>query len=306
MEQIRQGVYPTMITPYAPNGEIDYALVERLVDWYAEKGCRGVFAVCQSSEMAFLSLRERVRLAQTVTAAASGRLDVVASGHISDSPEAQAEEVCAVAETGVRAVVLVTNRLDPQRDGDGEWIRRAETLLSRIPPEVKLGLYECPNPYKRLLTPEILDWCLASGRFSFIKDTCCDPDLLTARLRRLAGGGLGLFNANEQTLLHALRQGAWGYSGIMANFHPELLVWLCEHWQDEPETAERLQNFLSLYAFKEQLAYPCTAKYRFRLEGVPMELSARSRDPKELNAYQRLCVRQAKATEADIRALLRI
>ena len=37
-----------------------------------------------------------------------------------------------------------------------------------------------------------------------------------------------------------------------------------------------------------------------------MELSARSRDPKELNAYQRLCVRQAKATEADIRALLRI
>ncbi|MBS1333168.1 MAG: dihydrodipicolinate synthase family protein, partial [Clostridiales bacterium] len=112
MEQIRQGVYPTMITPYAPNGEIDYALVERLVDWYAEKGCRGVFAVCQSSEMAFLSLRERVRLAQTVTTAASGRLDVVASGHISDSPEAQAEEVCAVAETGVRAVVLVTNRLD--------------------------------------------------------------------------------------------------------------------------------------------------------------------------------------------------
>ena len=119
MEQIRQGVYPTMITPYAPNGEIDYALVERLVDWYAEKGCRGVFAVCQSREMAFLSLRERVRLAQTVTTAASGRLDVVASGHISDSPEAQAEEVCAVAETGVRAVVLVTNRLDPQRDGDG-------------------------------------------------------------------------------------------------------------------------------------------------------------------------------------------
>ena len=113
MEQIRQGVYPTMITPYAPNGEIDYALVERLVDWYAEKGCRGVFAVCQSSEMAFLSLRERVRLAQTVTAAASGRLDVVASGHISDSPEAQAEEVCAVAETGVRAVVRRGRRMDP-------------------------------------------------------------------------------------------------------------------------------------------------------------------------------------------------
>ena len=119
MEQIRQGVYPTMITPYAPNGEIDYALVERLVDWYAEKGCRGVFAVCQSSEMAFLSLRERVRLAQTVTAAASGRLDVVASGHISDSPEAQAEEVCAVAETGVRAPIGWTRSATGTANGSG-------------------------------------------------------------------------------------------------------------------------------------------------------------------------------------------
>lgn len=306
MEWIQRGVYPTMITPYTKSGEIDYEMAARLVDWYAQKGCRGVFAVCQSSEMAYLSLRERVRLAQTVVDAAAGRLDVVASGHISDSPEAQAEEVNAVAQTGVKAVVLVSNRLDPQQDGDAVWLRRAQTLLSRIPETLRLGIYECPQPYKRLLTPEILRWCADTGRFAFIKDTCCDPDILTDRLTQLAGTGIGLFNANEQTLLHSLRQGAWGYSGIMANFHPELLVWLCEHWQEQPETAERLQNYLSLYAFTEQLAYPCTAKYRFQLEGFPMELTARSRDVKELTEYHRLCIRQARDSEADIRTWLPI
>ncbi len=306
MELLQRGVYPTMITPYTKTGEIDYDMAAALVDWYARKGCRGVFAVCQSSEMAYLSLHERVRLARTVVEAAAGRLDVVASGHISESPQAQAEEITAVAETGVRAVVLVSNRLDPRRDGDAVWLQRAETLLSRLPQELMLGIYECPQPYKRLLTPAILDWCVETGRFAFIKDTCCDPAELTARLQRLRGTGVGLFNANEQTLLHSLQQGAWGYSGIMANFHPELLVWLCDQWQRQPETAQRLQNYLSLYAFTEQLAYPCTAKYRFQLEGLPMELDARSRDVKELTEYQRLCIRQARDSEADVRMWLSI
>lgn len=306
MDRIVTGVYPTMITPYTAAGEIDYGMAEKLVDWYAEKGCRGIFAVCQSSEMVFLSLKERVKLAKTVVDAAAGRMDVVASGHISDSPEAQAEELCAIAETGVKAAVLVTNRLDPHNDGDKVWIDRAEVLLSRLPEDLQLGAYECPNPYKRLLTRDTLDWCVKTGRFAFIKDTCCDPDELTARLKQLDGTGVGLFNANEQTLLHSLQRGAAGYSGIMANFHPELLVWLCDHWQDEPEKAERLQNYLSLYAFTEQLAYPCTAKYRLQMEGLPMELTARSRDLKELTEYHRMCIRQAKSSEADIRELLNI
>lgn len=191
MELLQRGVYPTMITPYTKTGEIDYDMAAALVDWYACKGCRGVFAVCQSSEVAYLSLHERVRLARTVVEAAAGRLDVVASGHISESPQAQAEEIMAVAETGVRAVVLVSNRLDPRQDGDAVWLQRAETLLSRLPQELMLGIYECPQPYKRLLTPVILDWCVETGRFAFIKDTCCDPAELTARLQRLRGTGVG-------------------------------------------------------------------------------------------------------------------
>ena len=39
------GVYPTMITPYK-NGVIDETAVRALVDWYAEQGCSGIFAVC--------------------------------------------------------------------------------------------------------------------------------------------------------------------------------------------------------------------------------------------------------------------
>ena len=300
MNAIVNGVYPTMITPYNKAGEIDFEMVEKLVDWYASMGCQGIFAVCQSSEMVYLSLRERVELAKAVVKASAGRMDIVASGHISDSPEAQAEEVCAMAETGVKAVVLVSNRLDIHNDGDKVWTANADKLLTRIPADLKLGVYECPMPYRRLLSEDNLKWCIDTGRFAFIKDTCCDPDLLTRRLELLEGTGVGLFNANEQTLLHSLQHGAAGYSGIMTHFHPDMLVWLCAHWQDQPEKAQKLQNYLNLYAFIEQLAYPCTAKYRLNLEGLPMELHARSRDVKELNEYQKMCVRMAKDSETDI------
>ena len=41
----------TMITPYAPDGNIDYPTVRKYVDWYFENGLDGIFAVCQSSEI---------------------------------------------------------------------------------------------------------------------------------------------------------------------------------------------------------------------------------------------------------------
>ena len=59
-------IFTTMITPYKKNGEIDYELAERYVDWYFENGLTGIFAICQSSEIFFLSLSERVKLNSVV------------------------------------------------------------------------------------------------------------------------------------------------------------------------------------------------------------------------------------------------
>lgn len=290
MNTIKNGVYPTMITPFGKTGAVDYAGVQRLTEWYAGKGAEGIFAVCQSSEMFFLSLDERVGIAKTVVRAAAAqraRPSVVVSGHIADSVQEQAEELCAMAETGADAVVWVSNRLDVKGEGDRVWLKNAEALLSLLPGHIPLGIYECPYPYKKELSREILDWCRKSGRFSFIKDTCCDPDTLTSRLRLLEGSGVKLFNANSQTLLHSLIHGASGFSGVMGNFHPELYVWLCKNYARYPKKAQRLQNDLALYAFTESLAYPITAKYHMRLEGIGISLYARAKKTEEFTPYQK-------------------
>ena len=277
---LKRGVYPTMITPYREDNTVDYAAAEKLVDYYISRGCHGVFAVCQSSEMFFLSLAERVKLARCVVKAAEGKLDVVASGHISGDPEAQIEEIQRISETGVRAVVMVPNRLAREDESDDVLIERMERILEAVP-EVDFGMYECPYPYKRLLSEKVLTAMAESGRFSFIKDTCCDAALIGKRLR-LLDGRLQLFNANAATILDTLKDGADGFSGIMANFHPELYVWLFENYEKEPEKAAELQAFLTLASGVERGAYPVSAKYYMQKSGIPMSLVSRARPKSDL------------------------
>ena len=298
----QKGAYPTMITPYRADGSVDLETVEKYVYWYHEAGCDGIFAVCQSSEIFQLSLEERAAINETVwktvqkIAAEGGRrMTVVSSGHVSDSIDDQARELCRIAETGTDALILITNRLDLNGEGDDVWIANAERLLAQLPADVALGLYECPYPYKRLLTPRILRWCLETGRFRFIKDTCCDAAVIAQRLDILRGSDLWLFNANCQTLLQSLRDGGAGYCGIMANYHPALYVWLCHRFAEEPARADLLQSVLCMAGFTEGgLPYPLTAKYHMCLEGIETELVTRKPGCNPMTDYDRDCMRQMR------------
>lgn len=297
------GAYPTMITPYKKDGSVDFETAKRYVHFYHDAGCDGIFAICQSSEIFYLSLEERVKLNKTVFDTVleiekngGRRMTVVSSGHISDSLEDQAKELNAVIESGTDALILITNRLDPNNEGDDVWIENAENLLSMLPSDVCLGLYECPYPYKRLLTPRILKWCVETKRFKFIKDTCCDASLIKERLEILKGSDLKLFNANCQTLLQSLKDGGAGYCGIMANYHPSLYVWLCHNYESDKEKAEILQNFFCMSGFTEVgLPYPLTAKYHMCLEGIATELVTRKPEGGVVNDYTKDCIEQMRA-----------
>lgn len=293
--------FTTMITPYKADGSVDYETAEKYVDWYYENGLTGIFAVCQSSEIFYLTLEERVELNRRVYARAkaleksgSRKFTVVSSGHVSDTIEGQIEELNAVCASGTDALILITNRLDPNNEGDDVFIANAEKLIAALPGDVKLGFYECPYPYKRLVTPKILDWCISTGRFAYMKDTCCDAAVMKERCAQLAGSGFKLLNANCQTLLESMRNGASGYCGVMANFHPALYAYLCEHFAEDPEKADELQALLCMAGFTESLQYPITAKYSMCLNGMETCLTARSRSGEVLTEYGKSCVRQMK------------
>ena len=299
-------ILTTMITPYRIDGSVDLSTALKYVDWYYESGLDGIFAVCQSSEIFYLSLEERVALNRAVYRRAK-ELDpnflVVSSGHVSDSLEDQANELNAIYEAGTDALILITNRLDLNNEGDDVFISNAKKLIARLPADAKLGLYECPHPYKRLVTPKILDWCLSTDRFYYMKDTCCDAALIAQRAQQLKGSHFKLLNANCQTLLETMRSGADGYCGIMCNFHPKLYAWLGKNYASE--TADLVQAVTGTFGFTEGgLPYPLTAKYHMGLCGIPTENLARNRSAEDLTDYARSCTKQMKTATDRLEQLL--
>ena len=271
------GVWPVMLTPFLDNGEIDETGLRALTEFYIGSGVRGLFAACQSSEIFHLNLEERLKIARITVETARGRVPVIASGNTSETLEEQARELREMAALGVDAVVLLSNRLAKQDEGSEVWIENLHRLLEQLEPALKLGMYECPYPYKRVLAREELQAMIDSGRFYFVKDTSCDAALIRERIEQLRGTKLKLFNANTTTLLETLRAGADGYCGVMANFHPELYVWLSENLNSE--NAEPVSRLLSICALIERQLYPVNAKWSLsRLRGVPISDYSRVQD----------------------------
>lgn len=280
---IHPGVWPVMITPWTENDTPDFKAIEKLVNWYIEKGCAGIFAVCQSSEMAYLTEQEKLDIAKAVCDANGGRIQIVASGHTADDKATQFRELENMMKiSGIGAYVLVSNRLDQQNEGEEIFLRNAEEFFSRYP-EIDFGIYECPMPWKRLVSLDFLRETAPKGRMVFLKDTCCDYVLIRERLKAIEGTPLKLFNANAQSWFDSYCHGSAGYSGVMANFHPDLYKWCFNHKDSDPEKARLVADFLTTAAMIEMRIYPCSAKYHQNLVNVPMHVFSRSADCAKLD-----------------------
>lgn len=275
------GVWPVMLTPFTEKNTVDEDALKELVEWYIANGVNGLFAACQSSEIFYLTLEERLKIVEITVQAAKGRVPVIASANISDDFDEQAKELNGVWKLGVDAVILLSNRLATQNEDSKVWIDNMHKLLNMLEPNMKLGMYECPYPYKRVLSEAELQAMVDTGRFYFVKDTCCDIQTIRRKLSQIKGSTIQLFNANTTTLLESLEEGADGYCGVMANFHPELYVWLCEHYKEEK--AKKVSDLLTMNSLIERQLYPVNAKWHLKeIEKLPMEIYARVQDSEKM------------------------
>ena len=133
--------------------------------------------------------KERLQLAERVYKKAANRVLVVSTGTYGPFGTGQIHDYATAGIEGqaafVReiskycdAVVVVTAFMDPHKTGSDEVWQKNTELLLKLTPGIPLGLYECPVPYKRLLSPKLLAWCAQTGRFLFHKVGWCQDNFL--------------------------------------------------------------------------------------------------------------------------------
>ena len=276
MEKLPQGLWPVMLTPFKENNELDLSGLVELTEFYLAAGADGLFANCLSSEMFQLTTEERYLVTKTVVDTVGGRVPVVATGSFGSDVATNAGFIERLHGAGAAAVVISTNQVVGQRESEEEFKSKIEELLGRTG-SIPLGLYECPVPYKRLLSVDLVQWLAHSGRFYYHKDTSCDLEPIQKKIGAMRGTNLGLYNANTPTGLSSLRAGARGMSPIGANFYPELFAYLVHRGRSAPKDEKliKLDALLSIFDAVIHRSYPFSAKLFLQKRGLRITLNSR-------------------------------
>ncbi|HVW14719.1 MAG TPA: dihydrodipicolinate synthase family protein [Mucilaginibacter sp.] len=273
----QKGFVPVMLTPFKDNGAVDYDALTQLTEFYLESGAKGLFANCLSSEMFELDPHERLDTIKHIVKVANGSVPVVATGTFGDSISKQAEFINKVSDAGVNAVIMITGLLAGQDEADNVFNQRVHSLLD-LTGNIPLGFYECPVPYKRLLSAEQLSEFAGTGRIIYHKDTCLDIDQV--KLKVNAGKlnpKFGLYDAYMGHAVESLKAGAAGLSCIQGNFFPELVVWLCNNYANESLNLEvnAVQQFFIDHMDVMHDVYPIVGKYLLNKRGLSMSVFTR-------------------------------
>lgn len=275
MNRLPEGLWPVMLTPYDQDMRVDVKALEELVNFYIDQGASGLFANCLSSEMYELGYDEQLFLMKSVVNFAKARVPVVGTCTFMGKLP-WAEQVMEVKGTGIAAVVLVTSLFNDENAGEGSFRDSLFRLMGETG-DIPLGLYECPLPYKRLLSSSLLQELALTKRFVYFKDTSCDGHILDDRLNHLRETSLPLFNANTPTALDSLLNGGSGISPISANFYPGLYARMFDYSKSEQSwpKAQELQTYLSVMDGVTRIKYPLSAKYFLKKQGININETTR-------------------------------
>ncbi len=284
------GLWPVMITPFKENLEIDFEGLRQLTEFYLNSGAEGLFANCLSSEMFELSSEERIKLIKTVTETVAGAVPVVATGTFGNEIYNTIEFIKKVYDCGVDAVVININQLAGEKESELSLKESLEHIINKTC-HIPLGTYECPVPYKRLLSAGLLRWLGQTGRFLYHKDTSCDIHALTQKIISVENTSLGIFNAHIPTAILSLKRGAHGLSPIGANFFPELYKFLIKNY-NVSQYKEEISNLSAVLNLVDPILhkfYPASAKIFLKMRGLNINVHTRVNLPEMKHAdYERI------------------
>ncbi len=255
------GIYSLMLTPFAADLSVDYDTYIRYTEYQASQGVEHLFAVCGSSEMANLSLEERLKLAK-LTVAHKGDTTVVATANMEHGLAKQIEEIQKMTETGVDGVVLTTRGMG---DRPEELVEYVGTLCRYT--DLPVFMYEFPGLRPHLIDGDTYGRLVRECGICGIKDTTSTYEGIRDKIAQK--GDSCVIQANMPFLLDAFRMGA---RGVMATptscggaFFARFYDAFCS---GDSALAEKRFDEITLLDCAIDSGFNVSAKYLVQLQGI--------------------------------------
>lgn len=204
-------VLTAMITPFGPDGSVDYEGAWRLARFLAENGSDGVVVTGTTGESPTLTHDEKVGLYRTVVEAVGDRAKVVAGTGTYDTRES-VELSRRAAEVGCHGVMAVTPYYSrPPQEG---LIAHFQAIADAT--DLPVLLYNIPGRTGRRIEVATLARLAEHPRIAAVKDAVGEL-AFTTNTRLAVGDSLAIYSGDDINTLPMMAVGAVGVVSVAAH-----------------------------------------------------------------------------------------
>jgi 4-hydroxy-tetrahydrodipicolinate synthase len=298
LTEAAKGVYVIAVTPFADNGDIDWNSVDRMVDFYEEKGATGLTILGLLGEATKMTAEESKAIAKRVMGRAKVPVVVGVTAPGLAAMRELADSVMAMGAAGVMVAPPWTIKTDDQAyafyASVGETLGQTPFVLQDYPLTTNVTIAPkvidriiCDVPNCVMLKHE--DW---PGLSKITALRASSDKGETRRVSILCGNG-GLFLPEEM---------GRGADGAMTGFcYPEMMVGVVENYAkgDVERAHDIFDAYLPLARYEQQQGIGLAArKYVLAKRGVISSGALRkpggALSAKDVADVERLLARQAK------------
>jgi len=215
-----KGVIPALITPFTPDGEVDFGALRRLVRFHLRAGVGGFYSTGASGEWFRLTIDERKAIVATVVEEVNGRVPVAV--HVGHFTTAWATDLARhAAAVGADAVSAMMPGHSPSPCASMREIVRYYCTLADI--GLPVIAYYVEGAGGQLNPSTFVEEIGAIPGIIGLKYTATDLYAMQ-NIFHLSGGRLQLWSGHDQMALAGLMMNAIGIIGTNYNYIPEIYV----------------------------------------------------------------------------------
>lgn len=239
-----EGSLVALVTPMTTNGEIDYSVLPKLLDWHLENKTDGIVILGSTGEGSALSKQERQQFVKQTVEFIAGRVPVIV-GVGTNSTASSIEAAQSMAQLGVDGLLMICpyyNR--PTQEG---IYLHFEAINNSV--DCPIVLYNHPGRTGSDMQPETVARLAELKNIVGVKEAVVDAERFE-QLGLFTSDKFSLYSGDDASCLKLFRQNASGVISVVANiipdrFHDIAQAALSENWDLAEKMLEQNSDLIA-------------------------------------------------------------
>ena len=245
--QALHGSLVALVTPMSPNGDVDYASLEKLIEWHIAEGTNGIVSVGTTGESSTLNPIEHIDVIGFTVKHVNKRIPVIAGTGANSTQEA-IELTQESKKLGSDYALLVTPYYNkPNQRG---LIAHYEAVADSV--DIPQILYNVPSRTACDLIPSSVQVLSEHKNIVGIKEALDSMDRIKelVKISINANDNFSIYSGDDPTFMESLSLGAHGVISVAANIVPKSISDICSMVKSNNLDDAKKLNFINKELFR--------------------------------------------------------